>query len=184
MTHLDARRIRRVGFAVSAWVGTIAAHIAAVGEVQLTAMAPLVLLAAAALTAALPVGRREFRPRGPIRATVLLAAGELSVHVAMSAAPGLFGMHLHATHGPPVTLGALIAHGVVALHLGVLLAFFDLFLARAVRVAAAIRRLLRATARLRRGLPPLAVRDRTCRVVTRAHTVLRGRGPPTSLTFV
>lgn len=168
-------------FALVAMIATIGAHVVAVGQVHVTPLMFVAMLAVPGLAASAPLGRGDFLPRHPVHAATMLIVTQLGLHAVIGAVPMAFGLAIHGQ--PPVfTSVAIGVHLVIALQLGLILAFADRLLARAVRVAVRLRALLTSAGCSRAATPYVRLVDLHFGVASRRWRAHRGRGPPSRAT--
>jgi len=170
-TGSGARSARSVAFAVSAVSLSLGAHATAGGDVP---DVPLLLLLVALVDAASSTLAR--RPRGPVATAVALLSAQVVLHGAfMFAAPD------HAAHaGHLPSLPMVVAHGIAAFVLAVLLSHGE-------RLITHVARVLLPVALLRPFRPLLATRLVVAvpsdvpplRLAATLHDISR-RGPPES----
>jgi hypothetical protein len=123
-TSSGARSVRSTAFAGCAVGLALGAHVTAGGEVP--DLLPLLLLAVLAEAASSTFARR---PRGAIATAVALLSAQVVLHGAfMMAVPHT----VHVSHLPSPPM--LVAHGIAALVLGVLLARGERLIRRVARV--------------------------------------------------
>jgi hypothetical protein len=169
-TGSGARSARSVAFAVSAVSLSLGAHATAGGDVP---DVPLLLLVALVDAASSTLARR---PRGPVATAVALLSAQVVLHGAfMFAAPD------HAAHaGHLPSLPMVVAHGIAAFVLAVLLSHGE-------RLITHVARVLLPVALLRPFRPLLATRLVVAvpsdvpplRLAATLHDISR-RGPPES----
>ncbi len=168
---------RRLLMMVCALGATLGAHAAAAGGLGLLPMAPLVWGSLASLAILVPrPAHPAWRELSPWGILARLAALQISLHCAMTAAPWAFGLAVHHRTAL-VTPLALIAHAVATILLATLLARAERLLSLAQAMARAVRR---ALARTTTKAPPHPARAHA------AERALRGRrrrahparGPP------
>ncbi|HRC08780.1 MAG TPA: hypothetical protein PLV41_11255 [Miltoncostaeales bacterium] len=179
MTHGQAKRIRRAAFALVAMIATIGAHVVAVGQAHVTPLMLVALLTVPGVAAAAPVSRGDFVPRQPLHVVAMLMVTQLGLHVVIGAVPVAFGLEVHG-HRALFTPLAIAVHLVVGVQLGVLLAFADRLLGRAVRIVARLRTLLSCAATARAATPYVRIARRDGVVSSVSWGAHRGRGPPLS----
>ncbi|MCC6831142.1 MAG: hypothetical protein IT200_07320 [Thermoleophilia bacterium] len=173
-----ATTLRRAALTGAALTATVAGHLAVTPNTAPVAAAPLLWMAMTLVVVpfgAAGVRRAPFAAWGPVRTLASLAALQAVLHVALHAAPWMFGLVEHH-HGPLVTPAALVVHVALALALTVPLCMGQRMLAR---LAAAVRALLPAARR--RTLPRPARRMPLPADVPAqrpAVTVRPSRGPP------
>jgi hypothetical protein len=173
-TASGARSVRSVAFAVSAVSLSLGAHATAGGDVP---DVPLLLLLIALVDAVSSTFAR--RPRGPTATAVALLAAQVVLHGAfMFAAPAHAAHAAHAGHLH--SLPMLVAHGIAAFVLAVLLSHGE-------RLITHVARVLLPVALLRPFRPLLATRLVVAvpsdvpplRLAATLHDISR-RGPPES----
>lgn len=173
-----ATAVRRTALLSAALAGTLSVHVVAAGHIEVATVAPFLWIAAVLAAAPLSAfpGFSTFRARSPLQILALLVAVQIALHVAMSTAPGAFGLMDHHP-AAPFGLLMLVAHAAVALVLCILLSCGERILAAAIAAVEAIlgsARMHRPAERLvRRSRPAAAVR-----VATEAGSPRSSRGPP------
>lgn len=168
-------------FALVAMIATIGAHVVAVGQVHVTPLMLVAMLAVPGLAVAAPLRSGDFAPRHPLHVVAMLITGQLGLHAIIGAVPSAFGLAIHGHH-PVFTPIAIGVHLVVGLQLGMLLAFADRLLARAVRIAVRLRTLLKPAADAGATSPYVRVAILDMVVSSRPWNACRGRGPPHRVT--
>ncbi|MFN8123079.1 MAG: hypothetical protein U0237_11690 [Thermoleophilia bacterium] len=138
MHPCTATALRRTAILAAALMASLTAHAVSEGHLALMTQAPLIWLGMLAM--AVPCGAvrpvTEFRARSPILILGILIVAQTAMHIAMSEVPWAFGLQPH--HAAGLTAGALLAHGLAAALLAVLLAAGDRLLAAAVAAGRAI----------------------------------------------
>jgi hypothetical protein len=152
-----------------------------VGQVHVTPLMFVAMLAVPGLAAAAPLGRGDFLPRHPVQAVATLIVAQLALHAVIGAAPMAFGLAIHGQR-PVFTAVAIGVHLVIALQLGLLLWVADRVLARAVRVVVRLRALLAAGTPAGAATPYIRIVDLQVGMVLRLWRAHRGRGPPRGAT--
>jgi hypothetical protein len=125
LTSSGARSVRSAAFAVSAVGLSLGAHVTAGGEIPVV---PLLLLLVAHVDAASSAFAR--RPRGPIATAVALLTAQVVLHGAFMVAAPAHAAHTHDIHSPRM----LVAHGIAASVLAVLLSRGEQLIANVARV--------------------------------------------------
>ncbi|MFN8108571.1 MAG: hypothetical protein U0Y82_01790 [Thermoleophilia bacterium] len=142
MHNVQAHALRRVIVMAAALIATLGAHALTGCGLQLMRAAPFSWGAMLSLAALLGTRRGTFRARTPVGTLCLLVLLEAAMHVALTEAPWLFGIHAgHEVALASVT--ALIVHGAVAFILAPLVWFADQLLDAALGI---LQRLGRAIA--------------------------------------
>jgi hypothetical protein len=171
-----ALALRRMLVASAALAATLLAHAVATGGLHVVSGAPAVWGCMILVAAVVGPRRRTWRERGVVRGLLILLPAQALIHLAMGAAPWMFGLHVH---GSP----ALVTPAAAAAHLGfgVILA---VLLARAERLLSAMQTIGRAVRaaivpRLGRPARPAPARPRRARVSSqRFPRAFGARGPP------
>ena len=172
----QARAVRRLLLFAAALAATLVAHAIAAGGVRLAPVAPLLWGSLASLTVFTGArGGPGWRRHGAGGILVRLVALQAALHLAMGAAPWAFGLEIH--HRPALLAPvALVAHGVAALVLTVLLVGAEWMLSILQRVVEAVRAALR---------PERGARHRPAIAITLSRAPVpawrrpdRARGPP------
>jgi hypothetical protein len=170
-TASGARSVRSGAFAVSAVSLSLGAHVTAGGDVPVI---PLLLLLVALVDASSSTFAR--RPRGPIATAVALLAAQVVLHGAF-----MFAAPAHAAHaGHLHSLPMLVAHGIAAFVLAVLLSHGERLITHVARVLLPVALLrpfrplpaTRLVVAVPSDVPPL-------RLAATLHDLSR-RGPPES----
>lgn len=179
MTVAAAHRVRRAVLLLFATGATIGAHAIGTGGVHLTGRTGLFVASLATVAAVAPVRGPVFAPRGPLLAAAVLLAAQLVSHGVLSLAPNVVGLDAtHATHSS-WTASAVGVHVVLAVQLGLLMAFADRLLAALIRVVHVARAYV---ARLALGpsgsAPRVTVTVAGSSACSVARQPRRGRGPP------
>lgn len=152
MSLTQALALRRALMLGGIMAATLAAHVAATGDLHVMPIAPAIWGMLAALAALCGPRRAPWRARRLATSVALLLAGQAVAHAVLTWAPWALG--LDPLHGAPaISAAALMTHGGAALGLGALIARAERLIAIALRIVAAVRERLRPPPP-RRGAPP------------------------------
>lgn len=181
MHPCTATALRRTAVMAAALLASLTAHAVADGHVALTARAPLLWLGLLAMT--VPCGAMrpvtDFRARSPLAIAVILVVAQAAMHMAMTELPWAFGLQAQHHEQATLTAGALVAHGVAALLLSVLLSAGERMLAAAVAAGRAIVMALAPPRRPRGTHPGFLLPCAVCAPVPHPHTRCgASRAPP------
>lgn len=173
----QALALRRLLLAASALTGTLVAHALCATGLTIAPAAPAIwgsIVCIAVLAG--PRGGSRWREWSALGLLARLLAVELSLHLVLTVAPWALGVTPHHS-SPLVTPTIVMAHGAVALLLGLALTGAQGLLSAAQRVVRAVRRALRVAPAA--AAPRLAA-DHLSQIAptSLSHRPRGARGPP------